>query len=335
MVLGICSRPSSTPKVECADMPWGAILHSWAPTNAPNRTGSPSSIASEPSPATTHGQQDRVERLGALLSERFALLVELRSARQAGRQGSELTPVMKDGGRVTDGIRALVHEMDQEESRLDDIRQRDALHQWRWTMVLFVGGALAFSLVVFTTSVRRREAEARHLRAEEVSRASELFRIVLQGTDLGVTVQDRADGWSMPTTLRRDSSDSQRPSELLAAPPAELLARFNLLTFEGTPVSPDQLPGRAALQGRDPPKRCGFASRFSGRWRSAGRWCGPSPPATWPARSSMPSIFSATSPRRSVTGTSAPSCCAPSMKCPPRSTTRRRWQRWRDWPSRC
>ena len=57
-------------------------------------------------------------------------------------------------------------------------------------MVLFIGGAFAFSLVVFTTSVRRREAEARRLRAEEVSRASELFRIVLQGTDLGVTVQD-------------------------------------------------------------------------------------------------------------------------------------------------
>jgi len=114
----------------------------------------------------------------------------LRSARQAGRQGSELTPVMNDGGRVTDRIRALVHEMDQEESHLDDIRQRDALHRWRWTMVLFVGGAFAFSLVVFTTSIRRREAEARRLRAEEVSRANELFRVVLQGTDLGVTVQD-------------------------------------------------------------------------------------------------------------------------------------------------
>ena len=197
-------------------------------------------------------QQDRLERLGALLHERFALLVALRSARQAGRQDSELSRLMKDGSPATDGIRALVHEMDQEESRLDDIRQRDALHRWRWTMVLFVGGAFAFSLVVFTTSVRRREAEARHLRAEEVSRASELFRIVLQGTDLGVTVQDPSGRLVYANDAAARLVGFAAPGELLAAPPAELMARFNLLTFEGTPVSPDQLPGRAVLQGRIP-----------------------------------------------------------------------------------
>jgi PAS domain S-box-containing protein len=194
-------------------------------------------------------QGERLEQLGALLHQRFALLVELRSARQAGRQGSELTPVMKDGGRVTEGIRVLVHQMDQEESRLDDIRQRDALRRWRWTMVLFVGGAFAFSLVVFTTSIRRREAETQRLRAEEVSRASELFRIVLQGTDLGVTVQDPSGRLVYANGAAARLVGFAAPSELLAAPPAELLARFNLMTFEGTPVSPDQLPGRAVLQG--------------------------------------------------------------------------------------
>jgi len=197
-------------------------------------------------------QEERLDQLGALLRERFVLLDELRSARQNGRQGSELTAVMNGGGRATEQIRKLIHEMDQEESHLEDARQRDALNRWRWTMVLFIGGAFAFSLVVFTISGRRREAEARRLRAEEVSRASELFRIVLQGTELGVTVQDPSGRLVYANDAAARLVGFNAPSELLAAPPAELLARFNLLTFEGTPVSPDQLPGRLALQGHDP-----------------------------------------------------------------------------------
>jgi methyl-accepting chemotaxis protein len=135
-------------------------------------------------------QGERLDQLGTLLRQRFLLVDELRVARQTGHQGSELTPVMTEGGRATEQIRRLIHDMDQEESRLEAVRQRDALNRWRWTLVLFIGGAFAFSVVVFTTSLRRREAEARRLGAEEVSRASELFRVVLQGTDLGVTVQD-------------------------------------------------------------------------------------------------------------------------------------------------
>jgi PAS domain S-box-containing protein len=197
-------------------------------------------------------QQERLGQLGALLRERFALLAELHSARQAGRQGSELTSAMREGGRATDRIRTLVHQMDQEESRLEEARQRDALNRWRWTMVLFLGGAFTFSLVVFTTSLRRREAEARDLRAEEVSRASELFRIVLEGTDLGVTVQEPSGRLVYANDAAARLVGFAAPSELLAAPPAELMARFNLLSFDGTPISPDQLPGRAALQGRVP-----------------------------------------------------------------------------------
>ena len=197
-------------------------------------------------------QAERLDRLGVLLRERFALLDELRSARQQGRQGAELARAMTEGGRATEGIRGLIHEMDQEESRLEASRQRDAINRWRWTMALFIGGAFAFSLVLFTTSTRRQEAEARRLRAEEVSRASELFRIVLQGTDLGVTVQDPSGRLVYANDAAARLVGFNAPSELLAAPPAELLARFNLLTFDGTPVSPDQLPGRMALQGQSP-----------------------------------------------------------------------------------
>src|ERR1700722_19370018 len=54
-------------------------------------------------------QQERLGHLGGLLRERFALLEELRSARQAGGQGSELNAAMKEGGLVTERVRMLVH----------------------------------------------------------------------------------------------------------------------------------------------------------------------------------------------------------------------------------
>ena len=197
-------------------------------------------------------QEERLDQLGALLRERRVLLDDLRSARQLGRQGPELTGAMREGGRATDQIRTLIHEMDQEESQLEEARRRDALNRWRWTMVLFIGGAFAFSVVVFTISIRRRESEERRLRAEEVSRASELFRIVLQGTDLGVTVQDPRGRLVYANEAAARLVGFTTPSDLLAAPPAELLARFNIRTFEGAAVSPDQLPGRAVLQGGVP-----------------------------------------------------------------------------------
>ena len=195
------------------------------------------------------GQQARLDQLAAVLSERFFLLAELRSARQPGRQGSELTQALLEGQRVTDGIRELARQMDQEESRLEELRQRDARNRWRWTMGLFIGGACAFSVVVFRISLRRREAEARHLHAKEVSRASELFRIVLQGTDLGITVQDPGGRLVYANQAAARLTGFATPDEVIAASPAEIVARFDILTFEGAPVSPEQLPGRAALQG--------------------------------------------------------------------------------------
>jgi PAS domain S-box-containing protein len=194
-------------------------------------------------------QQQRLDRLAAIVQERFASLAALRSARQAGRHGADLTPAMMEGQGTSDRIRALVHEMDQEESRLDDIRQHDALNRWRWTMVLFIGGAFAFSVVVLATYIGRREAEAGRVRAEELARANELFRIVLQGTDLGVTVQDRTGRLVYANGAAARLIGFGSPGEVVAASPAAIMARFEMLTFEGAPFSPEKLPGRAALQG--------------------------------------------------------------------------------------
>ncbi len=176
---------------------------------------------------------------------------------------------MNEGRRSTDAIRELVHEMDEEESRLDDIRQHDALNRWRWTMLLFIGGAFSISVLALTTSLRRREAEARHLRAEEVARANELFRIVLQGTDLGVTVQDPTGRLVYANDAAARLVGFASPAEVVAAPPAEIMSRFDILSFEGLPFPAEQLPGRAALAGNATEEtRLRFRIRATGeeRW---------------------------------------------------------------------
>ena len=195
------------------------------------------------------GQQRRLDQLGALLQDRLALLTRLRSARQNGRQGSELEAAIRDGQRATDGIRQLVQEMDQEESRLDDIRQRDALNRWRWSMALFIAFACTFAVVVATTFTRRRDAEARHRRSREVSRVNELLRIVLQGTDLGVTVQDPTGRLIYANDAAARLIGFASPAEVVAASAADIAGRFDIMTFEGAPFSPQQLPGRTALEG--------------------------------------------------------------------------------------
>jgi PAS domain S-box-containing protein len=194
-------------------------------------------------------QQERLDRLGAVLRERLSLLAELRSARQAGHQESELTPSMTAGKKTMDRIHALVDEMDGEEIRLGDTRQRETLNQWRLTMFLFIGGSFASWLVVFAVSVRRREVEVQRAHAEEVSRASELFRIVLEGTDLGITVQDRGGRVVFANDAAAHLIGFASPTEVLAAAPAEIMARFEILTFDGAPYPAEQLPGRTALQG--------------------------------------------------------------------------------------
>ena len=214
-------------------------------------------------------QQQRLDRLQGLLGQRLVSLARLRATREAGHSQSELGLLMLDGQREMDGIRSLLREMDAEESRLDDLRQRDATRRWRWTMVLFVSGAFAFWLVALATSMQRREAQARRLRAEEVARASELFRLVLEGTDLGITVQDVGGKLTYANAAGAAIVGFASPAEMLAATPAEILTRFEMFTADGSPFRPEQLPGRVALAGRATEETL---LRFRVRGRSEERW---------------------------------------------------------------
>jgi len=196
------------------------------------------------------GQQQRLDHLRQLAGKRFELLNAIRTEYDAGRRGAELKPLMVEGKRTMDEIRALVATLDQEEARVYDLRQDQALSQWRWTMLFFVGGALAFLLIVGALWIQRRDADVQRQRAEDVARARELFSIVLQGVDMGITVQDAAGRLVYANEAAARIIGYGSPEELLTASVTEVMGRFDVLNFDGTPFPLEQMPNRAALEGK-------------------------------------------------------------------------------------
>jgi PAS domain S-box-containing protein len=214
-------------------------------------------------------QQQRLDRLQHLLNDRFVSLSRLRAESEAGQSQRELASAMLEGDHQMDSIRAVVGEMDREEARLDEVRQREAIRKWRGTTVLLAGGAFAFWLVVLTASVQRRNAEARRIHAEEASRAGELFRIVLEGTNFGITVQDTAGRLVYANSAAAGLVGFASREEMLAASAAEILSRFEVFTADGAPFPVDRLPGRAALEGQVTEE---VQLRFQVRGRRDERW---------------------------------------------------------------
>ena len=88
-------------------------------------------------------QQGRLRRLNEVLGQRFRVLDEELALFEGGHRGADLTPTMRRGEHLMTTARAIIDDMEQEEARLDVIRQGAALRRWQLTMVLFVGGAFA------------------------------------------------------------------------------------------------------------------------------------------------------------------------------------------------
>ncbi len=219
--------------------------------------------------ALTADNADQHQRLNRLLLFVGERLSNLRSLRDAGKGGAQLLPAIRDGKRSMDEVRAVVAEMDREERRLAEIRQGEVIRRWRWTMTFFVGSALAFLLVVGAALVQRRDADQKRHRAEEVTRARELFSVVLQGVDIGITVQDPGGRLVYANEAAAKLIGYDSPDALLAAPMTEVVGRFEMFNFDGTPFPAEQMPGRAALEGRSSEE---IPLRFRVRGTREERW---------------------------------------------------------------
>jgi PAS domain S-box-containing protein len=111
----------------------------------------------------------------------------------------------------------------------------------------------------------RRQAELDQL---ELRRSRDQLDLILRSISEGVTVQ--APGGQLvfanETAARLSGFDSTE--EMLAAPLSAFAERFEMLTEEGLPISPDQLPGRIAFGGRPARAILRFRRKPSGeeRW---------------------------------------------------------------------
>lgn len=109
-----------------------------------------------------------------------------------------------------------------------------------------------------------------HLRAEEeVRRSRDQLATILRGMTDGVTAQDPSGAivFANPAAAALIGFDSVE--ELLATPPTEMVAKFELYGENGAPMSPADLPGRHALRGEAThPSLIRFRVRATGeeRW---------------------------------------------------------------------
>jgi PAS domain S-box-containing protein len=196
------------------------------------------------------GQQTRLARLEPLLRKRFELLAQLTERRAAGQSGAQLTAAMLAGKRVIDEVQRVLDDIDAEESALSELRGETAARRWRWTMGLFVAGAVVFLVIVVAIWLQRREAEARRERAEEIARANELFRLVLQGTDAGITVQDRTGKIVYANQTAANVIGFASPEEVIAATVGQIEERFDVRDLDGHPLPKERMPYHAALVGQ-------------------------------------------------------------------------------------
>lgn len=97
------------------------------------------------------------------------------------------------------------------------------------------------------------EAEARLRQSEARYRAlSNRLEIVLEGVADGITVQDRTGRVVFANSAAAKICGFASGQELVNTPPAEVVARFQMLDVEGRPFIVENLPGRLALAGKGP-----------------------------------------------------------------------------------
>jgi PAS domain S-box-containing protein len=89
--------------------------------------------------------------------------------------------------------------------------------------------------------------------AQEIFRSREGLDAILDHVTDGVTVQDRAGQLVYANRAALPAIGFSSQEELLRAPVAEVMRRFELFDEAGQPFELDRLPGRRALAGEDPP----------------------------------------------------------------------------------
>jgi PAS domain S-box-containing protein len=196
-------------------------------------------------------QQARLHALEGLVMDELKGLEETRVAHPRDITSSTSLQMMRARKQTMDGLRTVLAAMEAEEERLDRRREHSANRRWLLTSALFIGGALAFVLVLARIGTQRRVSEARRQRAEEERR---LLQVVFASIDDGITLQDRSGKLIYANAGAARLIGYPSVDALLSASGREIADRFEIFDEEGRPFPADKLPSQAALSGR-PPER--------------------------------------------------------------------------------
>ncbi|MDQ2643069.1 MAG: PAS domain S-box protein [Myxococcota bacterium] len=185
----------------------------------------------------------------------------LETVRTVGRYEDEGWRVRKDGTRFW--ANAVITALRDPEGRLRGFakvtRDLTARRQAEQT-----------ELALMREQAARLAAEAAETRvrdSEERYRAlSERLELILEGVADGITVQDTTGKLLFANTAAARACGFSSRAELMAASPAEIVARFEMLDERGAAIDASQLPGRRVLRG-DPPQSAVIRVRD----RSSGR----------------------------------------------------------------
>jgi CHASE3 domain sensor protein len=195
-------------------------------------------------------QQKRMAQVEQLAAEGLRALGERTSAYDTGRRGTELVATLLRGKQLMDDTRRMLNAIEMEEARLDLVRQDEALSRWRSAVFLFIGGAFALLFALGAVWTERKVTSAQRRRADELTRAHELLRIVIQGIDIGITVQAKTGQLVYANSTAAQVIGYESPEALLEAPLSSIMGRFEVFDQTGSAFPIANLPSRAALQGR-------------------------------------------------------------------------------------
>jgi PAS domain S-box-containing protein len=137
-----------------------------------------------------------------------------------------------------------------------------------------LGGFLVEGAAISLVGAHARRARAAAAAAFEDARsAAAKLAVVLDNVDEGITMQDGVGRLLYANEPAARSLGFSSAGDLLAAPLAEIVARYQMLDEKGAPLGFDQLPGRIALrEGKATRRLVRFLDRTSGveRWSLVG-----------------------------------------------------------------
>src|SRR6185437_5819458 len=99
-------------------------------------------------------------------------------------------------------------------------------------------------IAAYADYTERKRAEA------GIDAERRLLQAVLAGSDDGFTVQDSTGKLVFANASAARLVGFSSPEAILAAPLSDLFRKFEMSREDGTPLAPDDLPGRAVLTGR-------------------------------------------------------------------------------------